>query len=367
MIGILIFVYLFNIYSLRSQNVDIIFPDKPRFLNFSGQLPKDLFSGRAAVFVNSPCGTLPRGQKNWKQIAGEMHTGLRKAGIDAVAYFHGQDIFSGQDASAAFAADLKKRDIKNLIFIGYEKNDQTPTKPGNYTLIITPFNGEPSFVSHNQEAYKLENSDPSFLLNELYKLYANSSLEKSNYLIIDRPEFFEDTQVNKGKRFEIFLSDLKIDNLAVPKFEVTEAQDSKSEEPFNKKVDVKLQELNEEAARNNERLEGILASYPFQYELVDPMKAEDQLRKAGFQYILLRIKTSEKTIRDLLNYSSDKEADARIQTLNGSKGEPVYKYYIKHIYSGDIYLGTGWDAAPSWDTALENHIYNLRKELKVDQ
>jgi len=46
------------------------------------------------------------------------------------------------------------------------------------------------------------------------------------------------------------------------------------------------------------------------------------------------------------------------------KRAPVYKYYIKHIYSGDVYLGTGWDADETWQEALQNHMDNLLKALE---
>ena len=42
---------------------------------------------------------------------------------------------------------------------------------------------------------------------------------------------------------------------------------------------------------------------------------------------------------------------------------PVYKFYIKHIYSGNIFLGKRWDAAPSKGGALKNYVANLSNEL----
>jgi len=38
---------------------------------------------------------------------------------------------------------------------------------------------------------------------------------------------------------------------------------------------------------------------------------------------------------------------------------PIYKYYIKHIRTGEIYLGKQWDAAESWHEALNNYLNNL--------
>jgi hypothetical protein len=41
----------------------------------------------------------------------------------------------------------------------------------------------------------------------------------------------------------------------------------------------------------------------------------------------------------------------------------VYKYYVKHINSGDIYLGEQWDGDDTWQDALFNHISLIINKL----
>lgn len=354
---------LLMFFNLQAQNIDNLFFGHPKLLNYNNELPKDFLSTRTAVFISTPSGNISKGQKDWKAIGVDAHKEFRKIGIDAVAYYHLEDVFSGIDASKAFAEDLKKRNIKNIILLA---NEGTPNRPDSKaTLIITPFNGDHNFIAHNQSAWKSDDSKLEKVLDDLYKFVSRLDYEKSNYLIIDQPEYFEDTRINKGKRFETFHSDLKLDKLAVPKFEEADPPDLKPEGTLNNQVQQSLTNNKEEAIANNHRLEGIMAAYPYKYELVDPNKSEDNLRKEGFQYILLRLHTSDITIKNLLNYLPDKPGASSLKSVT-PRTEPVYKYYIKHIYSGDIYLGTDWDAASTWQEALEIHIQNMRRELKVN-
>ncbi len=344
-----------------SQSIDPTFLRQSQLLNYNNELPKNIISSRTAVFISCPYGTSSN-QNNWKEIAGEVHKGLKKSSIDAVAYYHLKDIYAGNDASKAFAEDLKKREIKNLAFVVIDPN----AGDSKFSLTVVPFSGDENFIAPKQNAWKAENRELAKIINDLYLQVSNGGYEKSNYLIIDQPEFFEDTRINKGKRFEMFLSDLKLDKLAVQKFEVNEGTSKKNENAKANQEDVNSQGINVSLSAENTRLEGIMSTYPFKYEIVDGSRTEDQLRKAGIQYVLVRINTSEQAIKDLLNYPADKNVSAEVKNFEeGIRTEPVYKYYIRHIYSGDIYLGNEWDAASTWWEALENHISNLRKELKV--
>jgi len=44
---------------------------------------------------------------------------------------------------------------------------------------------------------------------------------------------------------------------------------------------------------------------------------------------------------------------------------PVVKYYVKQVLSGDVYLGSEWDADMSWDEALINYIEGLKSRVSV--
>ena len=95
-------------------------------------------------------------------------------------------------------------------------------------------------------------------------------------------------------------------------------------------------------------------------------------RKQGYQYILYYVNAAAKSVKEILEYEiSDSETDYVSEVIRDGKAEvqslsvnaPVYKFYIKHIYSSNVFLGKRWDAASDWQMALDNYIYNLRNEL----
>ncbi|EMR04709.1 hypothetical protein [Cesiribacter andamanensis] len=109
-------------------------------------------------------------------------------------------------------------------------------------------------------------------------------------------------------------------------------------------------------------LESAMGLYPYQWGLTEAGTAEETLRmKQGYQYVLLYLHTGQENIRRLLNYAPNKEAPLELQAGEDT-GEPVYKFYIRHIATGDVYAGSSWDASPDWRTALSNFLQGLRKD-----
>ena len=92
------------------------------------------------------------------------------------------------------------------------------------------------------------------------------------------------------------------------------------------------------------------------------------------QFILYQIYDTGLRIKDYLNYTQNASETDYISVQLG-EGKPklktipvedkVYKYYVKHIYSRDIYLGKDWDADPDWKLALRNYIAGLKVATKV--
>ena len=63
------------------------------------------------------------------------------------------------------------------------------------------------------------------------------------------------------------------------------------------------------------------------------------------------------------DYVSEATKDGMPRVNSYHVNTPVYKFYIKHIYTGNVFLGKKWDAAPTWEEALNNYLDNLRNEL----
>lgn len=359
----------------NAQDENLTLPAGLRFLNIKDKLPENLLYTKSVVFVSVPPkpGTPVWG--NWKEFAGQSHNSFRKAGVDAVAYYYLDDVEAGREASEKLAEELKKREVQNIIFLNHVKLKMAGKAAERFALWITPFNGESSFISHGQEGYRLEAENAEKLFSEFEKDIFRKGLEVQNHLINDRPEFFIGAgNIIKGKRFEGFARDLKLDKLAVPRFEESNIPQDQPEDNTRKSLEREIETSNEAEKRDNLALESIMAAYPYKYELVDPKLEEERLRQDGFQFILLRLHTTGEHIKEMLGYEMKpdekenitiKQDGTKVASQPTPAKAPVYKYYIKHIYTGDVYLGTPWDADEEWQEALADYISNMKKDLSI--
>lgn len=331
-------------------------------LNFEKTLPEELLSTKTAVFVKSP--------DQWKALAAKAHPAFRKLGIDAVAYYNVKTIRSGKQVALEFAEDLSTRGIDNIILL--EK-----TKDGRiYKLIVTALNKENPFFTHGQIAWKTEGNAIDAILLNLTRSVSTSGISRNNHLILERPAFFYATNIIKGQRFESYNPDLKLDELAVPIFEEIAIPEQPIDQEENVEVLQAMKKHNAAVAEKNKQLEDIIRyNYPFKSEPVSYSKGgEEELRELGYQFVLQRIYAPGKTIKKLLDYETDNKQKSYVSaTWKGEQKEtrsipadqPVYKYYVKHLMSGEVYLGTEWDAALTWEDALLNYINNMKEELKI--
>ena len=296
-------------------------------VNSGSSLPEDLLASRTAVFLKVPsvANDHPR---YWKSLAREMHTTLVSLKIDAVAYYQWQDLNAGIDATNSFMQTLLNRDISQVIILELRDNQ--------YIFTIIPTHDDPSFLDTSAATWQAKGPELAGILEGLSLAVRARGLEVANFLVVEGAEFFTDTPVFKKNRFESFQPDLKLDKLAIP----VEGGDNPEE--------LQLPE--------NLESQAVFQHYPFQYEFVDYQKGEDLLRRAGFQYVLLCLYAPEASVKDLLDYQGASEAGSQM----------VYKFYMRHIISGDIYLGDEWDAASTRQQALSNHINNFKRSLKIE-
>lgn len=299
-------------------------------LEHSQNMPEKLLSTRSVVVYPSTMtdADLQIVQKSFQET-----------GIDAIAYYDIDLVLAGTDVRRALGFYLNKRAVGNMIF--FRKTDN------EYDMLITPYNEKTTFVEKGQQAWHARDPDLEELLKKVYRTAANS-LTRQNFLINDHPE--KELLVNPiaGRRSEFFAIDLKVDQLAVPKFD-------------NEEVDAKLAEL--------------FSDYPFKYQLTEAGLSERELRSKGFLYTLCFIHTRGTIARELLGYDVSKPVTA-FASVTFSEGQPrftnipagemVYKFYFKHIESGNVFLGTRWDAHTNWEEALRNHLTAFKTELKVN-
>jgi hypothetical protein len=286
-------------------------------LNLSGALPEKLLATRTAVF------------HDYTLTEKEMLTAqeyFQRSGIDAVAYFDLDMLMANNDATRAFGDYLLKREFANLVFI--EKDD------AGYRLTITTFNGKETVLDAKQNAWSVRNSNLTEALKTAYRT-SSSGLKKLNLLINDQPETGMTVNPITGKRNEFFAIDLKVDPLAVPKFG-DEALDKELEQLFKD-------------------------NYSLKYKMTEPGVSEKDLRKQGSLYVLCIMRTRGSAAKQLLGYNVKPGETALVsvtypgpqQELKNIPSEAVvYKIYFKHIDSGNVFLGTKWDADTTWQQAL---------------
>jgi hypothetical protein len=293
-------------------------------------IPEKLLSTRTAVF--HPYFFTPKELDN-------IQKSFQKTGIDGVVYFESDMLYAGRDALVSLAEFLNKREITNLaIFL---KNQQ------GYQLYLTKYNGKANMVDLNRAAWFNQNARLEQLLSNTFRVISGS-LKNQNFLINDVPEGGFPINAIDGIRNEFFAMDLKVDQLAVPKF-------------GNDAMDKELEEL--------------MKSYPYKYALTEPNLSENELKKAGYLYVLRFSLARNKLIRSLLGYETRKAESAIVsmtyvddqpQLKNIPANEEVFKFYFKHIESKNVFLGRKWDADPSWQQALTNQLKGYKAEFKLN-
>ena len=295
-------------------------------------MPEDLRSGKSLLIIRplpDPRDNRLRGE--WMPIADEAQPFMKLAGIDAVAAYHIDDIRSGPESERNFLNSFDERNITHLVIIEQQQN--------GYNVSVALFNKN-TFIAADQPVWKTSAPDLSTALNQLYRASANSGQELKNLLILDKALPGKLLSPINGRRSEFYDLNLKSDKLAVLPFADT--------------------------AMINE----VMRAYPYKFEFVDPAESERDIRSDGFQFILYYVHSTGESVRDILGYETGESTyvstyarDGEAYNASYSKDLPVYKFYIKHIYSGNVFLGRSYDAAPTWEQALSWYIDNLRKEL----
>jgi hypothetical protein len=300
-------------------------------LKLSGGFPPKLLSTRTVVYYSY-------GMTEAELL--QVQDYFQRTGIDAVGHFTIDILTAGKEINKAMADFLQKREITNLAFV--EKNaDKT-------RITLTLFNNKESLFDKGQPAWSVENR----LLLEALKVLNRSALaelKKENLLINHHPETEIIINPITGKRNEFYAVDMKVDLVAIPKFGY-------------EAMDKELETL-------------VAANFPFAYKLVEPTLTEKELRKQGFLYIMHVVHTRGALARDLLGYTESKPEtaivsvtypDTQLQLKTFPSNAVVFKFFFKHIDSGNVFLGTKWDADLTWQQAFLNNIRGMKAELRLN-
>jgi hypothetical protein len=298
-------------------------------LTFTETVPKDLLAARSVVLHDY---TFKQSELE------EMQKAFQQIGIDAVAYFESDVVMAGSDVTKAFSQYFATRQIKYLLF--FEKI------PQGYQLIGVSFDGSQALFDPKLAAWRVQKEKLSDLLRTVFQDSWRGQ-KKQNFLVNEFPETDINVDPTPGSRQQFYAIDLKVDNLAVPKFG--------------------------DAAMDAELEKFFAENYGLKYKLIEKGTDEKNLRKEGFLYVLCFIHTRGRAAKALLGYNQSgiESLYASITFPNGQMqlktlpaNAEVYKFYVRHLVSGNIFLGTKWDADVTWQEALRNQIFGFKIETK---
>jgi hypothetical protein len=310
-----------------AQGIDNPVPSK---LSLTNSVPANLLALRSCVFYSSSC---------TNQQLETIQKSFQKTGIDAVAYFKTPFVFAGDDISQKVAEYLIKREIAFIILV--DKNENV------FSFIFTPFNNTKDFVNNGQSGWEIANMSLNEGLQTIYRTTVNNQPVK-NFLINSYPERDFPISIIEGRRSDFYAIDLKVDKLAVPWFK--------------------------DAAKDSTMAQFFRDNYPFNYGMVEPGLDKKELRSKGFHYLLSYLHTEGVIAKEILGYpnATGESAITSVTYPNGSlqlktlpAETPVYKFYLKHLESGNVFLGTKWDGDITWQDALRNQIKGFKAELKI--
>lgn len=340
------------------------------FIQYSTDVPQDLLSEKTAVLVDDRLPS-PHGELGWQGLSKEAHKTFHRLGIDAVAYYDLNLILAGTPVARSFAEEIKNRGIKYALIL---QRSLATSQDTSYTLTLGEISEQDLFFEAGQQAFQLQNNRLGNLMQSMVRAVSSSGIERTNFLVLERPEFFKKTNIFSARRFENYNPDLKMDRLAVPLFEEREVPAKIPSNMSRQDASSFVDRENQKIIAANEKLRLVMSQYPFGSGPVSQEQTETVMRRDGYLFLLQNIHGNAAAVSDILQYNF--ESDERLftsTTIVGSDtvtktlplNEVVYKFYVKHLPTGEVFLGSHWDADTTWETALENFINNLKFALKV--
>jgi hypothetical protein len=325
-IKILLFLFLISLCSMAQPSTEkkVVLGK----LNFVDAVPEGLLARRAVVLYDESVS---------KSELEEAQKAFQQTGIDAVAYIIADNALAGPDPLKAFTTYLTSRAIGFLIFFEKEKN---------YSLTFVAYNNSKNLVNLSAPAWKQSSQSLNDMLTSIYRT-AITNQKKQNLLINDYPETDITLKYFIGRRNESHTSDVVSFKVAVAKW-------------GDEKADAELEQILKEY-------------FPVKYDLVDPKIEERELSSRGYRTVLRFVHTRGSVAKEILGYDLSQLANSlsTVYFVNGEAdvktipaNETIYKFYVKHLEYGNIFLGKGWDADITWQDALKNHLQAMRESLK---
>lgn len=329
----------------------------------SSGIPSSTNSERSVVIVHVPDKVDQiRKVGDWQKLSAKAHKAFMTMGIDVVTYVNHYDLVASTNSKNAYSELFSTRNIKNIIFLVQEKE--------KFKLLIAPFSNNPNLIEHGSEVFQMEKNQLFDLLLQTGREIKRADHENENFLIPAKPNYTSGISIVEKTLLKNYPGILRRSKLSVERFSKLEMPRNASEETI-----AKVTFYNQEIEKKNIELDTLLKSYPYEYELIDPMSDDDLLRNRR-QFVLRNISGQAKTLRHMLDYNVDPSETDFVSIIpimpDQTKAKPipkeaiVHKFYIRQNISKNIHVGE-WDADTSWQEALRNMIGNLIQEHNVNK
>ena len=357
LLGILLFISPAQSQSLLSEL------DKPTSIRFGG-LPEDLTSTRSAVIIKID--NLEKEyqiRNHWESYAEKVHSSIIKMSIDPICYIYYDDWNSSPMIKDAFTTEMIDRGVENIVLASRTKVGLEDFNK----LQIFKFNQSTSLIGENATVWTGESPSLEKIMLRLGRQILSQGLERKNFLIPEKPYLLKDLPVFNGIQLSNYPGQLRRATLGV-------VAPSKITTPVNstEKLESAIENYNAGIEAEIIEMKLILSNYPYKYELIE-YGEDEELYKKGYQFVLMNICSTGKSIRNFLNYRTINETDY-ISIIPKDSGDVtlktipvnanVCKYFIKQTIAHDVHVGKQWDSDISWQSALRNFIIHLKEDLK---
>lgn len=305
-----------------------------------GEIPPSLLEERSVLLISAQPDAQgmmdPERPKEWART---LQTMFAERGVDAAATFYTLDLLAGREPWEAFEELWQKRQLQNLLWL-----EELPT--GNFRITVAKLPKEAPLLNGQMVSWQMESADVETLSADFRREIIRADIPRHNHLVLDVPEFFADVPMIKKGRYESFPLDLKLDKIAI-------RWPAGASEELQEEVRLYMDSL-----------------YPHEFGFVPANWTDRQVRAEGYQYTFDWVYATGFSLKQLFNYEQkeDETTYSTFMTLGPNENDiknipiylPVYKFYVRHLVTGDLYLGEQWDADAEWKDAMRHFVYNYR-------
>lgn len=356
--------FIFAVFVIASN---LLFAQKPLydFVSYTEtiQVPENINSERTAVIFSVPNETINDFEQvgNFEGTMVRVHKAFVTMGIDAIFYLQDFNLIANQSAKLSYIDLFNQRQIKNVIFFSKKENE--------YEILIAPYSGGAGLIKRNSEVFAMRSQDLYDLLLKVGKEIRRADQELENFLIPEKPSYLGGLSIVEKTLLQNYPGILRRSKLAVEKFALMDTTTTTDEGVLKR-----IKQYNREIDQKNQELSAILKkSYPYDFEMIEPM-SDDELKRKRYQFVLRSVCSTVETAKRMLDYDIVPGTtgfasiipimpdQTRVKTI--PRNALVCKFYIRQNISKNVHVGV-WDADVTWQEALKNMIGNLIQDIRV--